>query len=102
MSFFFFYILLLFDSSKFSLMVNVGLAEVAEEIRKFGGKCWTYYCDIADKEAVYQTAKAVQVEVGNVSKILIKLQKFHITNYYRIYQKCGNPEIIFVTISKRQ
>jgi len=55
--------------------------EVAEEIRKVGGKCWTYYCDVADKEAVYHVAKAVQVEVGNVSK-MIKLQEFRIKIYY--------------------
>ncbi|XP_077262528.1 estradiol 17-beta-dehydrogenase 11 [Temnothorax americanus] len=47
-----------------------GLAEVAEEIRKIGGKCWTYYCDIADKEKVYHTAKVVQIEVGNVSLLI--------------------------------
>ncbi|KAL6254266.1 hypothetical protein P5V15_014881 [Pogonomyrmex californicus] len=47
-----------------------GLADVAETIRKTGGKCWTYYCDIADKEEVYQTAKAVQIEIGNV-KLLV-------------------------------
>ncbi|XP_011864295.1 PREDICTED: estradiol 17-beta-dehydrogenase 11 isoform X2 [Vollenhovia emeryi] len=47
-----------------------GLAEVAEEIKKNNGKCWTYYCDIADKEAVYHTAKAVQIEVGNVSLLV--------------------------------
>ncbi|XP_018052313.1 PREDICTED: estradiol 17-beta-dehydrogenase 11-like [Atta colombica] len=47
-----------------------GLAEVAEQIKKAGGKCWTYYCDIGDKEAVYHTAKAVQIEIGNVSLLV--------------------------------
>lgn len=42
--------------------------EIAEEIRKAGGKCYTYCCDIADKEEVYRIAKIVQIEVGNVSK----------------------------------
>ncbi|KAG5310546.1 RDHE2 dehydrogenase, partial [Acromyrmex insinuator] len=47
-----------------------GLAEVAEQIKKAGGKCWTYCCDIGDKEAVYHTAKAVQIEIGNVSLLV--------------------------------
>lgn len=37
------------------------------EIRQNGGKCWGYYCDISDREAIYRTAKLVQVDVGNVS-----------------------------------
>ncbi|XP_019885503.1 estradiol 17-beta-dehydrogenase 11 [Camponotus floridanus] len=44
-----------------------GLIEIAEEIRKIGGKCYTYYCDIANKEEVYRIAKVVQIEVGHVS-----------------------------------
>ncbi|KYN28165.1 Epidermal retinol dehydrogenase 2 [Trachymyrmex cornetzi] len=47
-----------------------GLAEVAEQIKKAGGKCWTYCCDIGDKEAVYHTVKAVQIEIGNVSLLV--------------------------------
>ncbi|KAL0102778.1 hypothetical protein PUN28_018223 [Cardiocondyla obscurior] len=47
-----------------------GLAEVAEEIRNVGGKCSTYYCDIGDKQAVYHAAKAVQIDVGNVSLLV--------------------------------
>lgn len=54
-----------------------GLAKIAEEIREAGGKCYTYCCDITNKEEVYRTAKAVQIEVGNVSKKAnkLKLQK---------------------------
>ncbi|XP_072751948.1 estradiol 17-beta-dehydrogenase 11 [Anoplolepis gracilipes] len=47
-----------------------GLAEIAEEIKKAGGKCYTYYCDIANKEEVYRIAKAVQTEVGNVNMLV--------------------------------
>ncbi|XP_050448681.1 estradiol 17-beta-dehydrogenase 11-like isoform X1 [Cataglyphis hispanica] len=47
-----------------------GLMEVAEEIKKAGGKCYTYYCDIADKEEIYRIAKVVQIEVGNVSMLV--------------------------------
>ncbi|XP_014480780.1 PREDICTED: estradiol 17-beta-dehydrogenase 11 [Dinoponera quadriceps] len=47
-----------------------GLAEAAEEIRKTGGMCYTYCCDIADKEEVYRTAKATKIEVGNVSLLV--------------------------------
>ncbi|XP_029171629.1 short-chain dehydrogenase/reductase family 16C member 6-like, partial [Nylanderia fulva] len=45
-----------------------GLTEIAEEIRIAGGKCYTYYCDIADKKEVYRIAKVVQIEVGNVPR----------------------------------
>lgn len=47
-----------------------GLAEITEEIRKAGGKCYSYYCDITDKEEVYRTAKAVQIEVGSVNLLV--------------------------------
>ncbi|EZA47617.1 hypothetical protein DMN91_012216 [Ooceraea biroi] len=47
-----------------------GLAEIAEEIKRAGGKCCSYYCDITNKEEVYRTAKAVQIEVGNVSLLV--------------------------------
>jgi len=61
-------------------MINTGLAEVAEQIKKAGGKCWTYYCDIGDKEAVYHTAKAVQIEIGNVSKCCLNYGRDTIKN----------------------
>ncbi|XP_029667510.1 estradiol 17-beta-dehydrogenase 11-like isoform X2 [Formica exsecta] len=47
-----------------------GLTEVAEEIKKVGGKCYTYCCDIADKEEIYRIAKVIQIEVGNVSMLV--------------------------------
>ncbi|XP_032678879.1 estradiol 17-beta-dehydrogenase 11-like [Odontomachus brunneus] len=47
-----------------------GLVEVAEEIKKTGGTCHTYCCDIANKEEVYRTAKATKIEVGNVSLLV--------------------------------
>jgi len=53
---------------------NAGLADITEEIKAAGGKCYPYYCDITNKEEVYRVAKAVQIEVGNVSE---KLQKSH-------------------------
>lgn len=50
------------------MITIAGLATVAEEIRKNGGICHTYRCDIADKEEVYRAAKAVKIEIGNVSR----------------------------------
>ncbi|XP_020300720.1 short-chain dehydrogenase/reductase family 16C member 6-like isoform X2 [Pseudomyrmex gracilis] len=47
-----------------------GLAELAKEIKSIGGICYTYYCDISDKAEVYRTAKAVQIEVGNVTLLV--------------------------------
>jgi len=49
---------------------NAGLTDIAEEIKTAGGKCYPYYCDITNKEEVYRVAKAVQIEVGNVSEKL--------------------------------
>jgi hypothetical protein len=49
---------------------NVGLVDVAEEIKAAGGKCYPYYCDITNKEEVYRVAKTVQIEVGNVREKL--------------------------------
>lgn len=45
-----------------------GMEEVVRKIREDGGKCCSYYCDISSKDDVYRTAKAVQIEVGSVSK----------------------------------
>lgn len=47
-----------------------GLAKVTEEVKEAGGKCYTYCCDITNKEEVYRTAKAVQIEVGNVNLLV--------------------------------
>lgn len=45
-----------------------GLENTVQEIRRDGGKCWGYYCDITSREEVYRLAKTVQIEVGSVSE----------------------------------
>ncbi|KAJ8683195.1 hypothetical protein QAD02_018987 [Eretmocerus hayati] len=47
-----------------------GVDETAKMIREDGGKCWAYQCDVTDKEEVYKTAKAVKLEVGNVTILI--------------------------------
>lgn len=49
---------------------KIGIEETVIEIRQNGGKCWGYYCDISDREAIYRTAKLVQVDVGNVTILI--------------------------------
>ncbi|XP_014214233.1 estradiol 17-beta-dehydrogenase 11-like [Copidosoma floridanum] len=44
-----------------------GVEETAQVIKESGGKCWAYHCDVTDREVVYNTAKAVKLEVGNVT-----------------------------------
>lgn len=52
-----------------------GLMETAKSIKEAGGKCWLYKCDVTDREEVYQTAKAVKLEAGNV-KFFIFCRRF--------------------------
>lgn len=47
-----------------------GLAETAAEIKQVNGISHVYCCDITDKEEVYRTAKAVKIEIGNVSLLV--------------------------------
>ncbi|XP_076291544.1 estradiol 17-beta-dehydrogenase 11 [Lasioglossum baleicum] len=74
---------------------DTGMVDTVREIREAGGKCWSYHCDIADKEEVYRTAKTVQVEVGAVTllinnagyvwgKTLLNLPDREIERTYRI------------------
>ncbi|XP_043264540.1 estradiol 17-beta-dehydrogenase 11 [Colletes gigas] len=49
---------------------KTGMQNTVREIRRNGGKCWSYYCDIANREEVYKTAKTVQIEVGNVTLLI--------------------------------
>ncbi|XP_001606597.1 short-chain dehydrogenase/reductase family 16C member 6 [Nasonia vitripennis] len=46
---------------------KTGVEETARLIEEAGGKCWAYHCDITDREEVYKTAKAVKLDVGNVT-----------------------------------
>lgn len=46
------------------------MEDTVREIKENGGKCCSYYCDITNREEVYKTAKAVQIEVGDVSRPL--------------------------------
>ncbi|KAK2580916.1 hypothetical protein KPH14_005985 [Odynerus spinipes] len=46
------------------------LEDTVNEIRENGGKCWGYYCDISNREEVYRTAKAIKIEIGNVSLLI--------------------------------
>jgi all-trans-retinol dehydrogenase (NAD+) len=47
-------------------IVEDGLKKVASEIAEKGGKVYTYYCNVAKREMVYQVAEKVQKEVGKV------------------------------------
>ncbi|OXU32099.1 hypothetical protein TSAR_002940 [Trichomalopsis sarcophagae] len=46
---------------------KTGVEETARLIEEAGGKCWAYSCDITNREEVYKTAKAVKLDVGNVT-----------------------------------
>lgn len=46
------------------------LEDTVNEIRKNGGKCWGYHCDISDREEVYRLAKSIKIEIGNVSLLI--------------------------------
>lgn len=47
-----------------------GMEETVQKIREDGGKCWSYYCDITNREEVYRVAKTVQIEVGSVTLLI--------------------------------
>lgn len=49
---------------------KIGLESTVQEIRRNGGKCWGYYCDITNKEEIYRMAKTVQIEVGSVTLLI--------------------------------
>ncbi|XP_076766781.1 estradiol 17-beta-dehydrogenase 11 [Xylocopa sonorina] len=49
---------------------KVGLEDTVQEIRRDGGKCWGYYCDITNREEVYKMTKTVQIEVGSVTLLI--------------------------------
>lgn len=36
-------------------------------IQKDGGICWTYQCDVSDRDAIHEVAKKVRKDVGNVT-----------------------------------
>ncbi|XP_076243951.1 short-chain dehydrogenase/reductase family 16C member 6 [Calliopsis andreniformis] len=74
---------------------KLGMEETVRVIRKNGGKCWSYYCDIANKEEVYKVAKTMQIEVGSVTilvnnagyvcgKTLMELPDDEIERTYRV------------------
>jgi all-trans-retinol dehydrogenase (NAD+) len=46
------------------------LEEASTEIRKDGGKVYTYSVDVSDREAVYKTADIVRREVGDITILL--------------------------------
>lgn len=56
-------------------MQIAGVERTVEKIRDSGGKCTGYHCDIANRDEVYKSAKAVKVDVGNVSSSLILFDK---------------------------
>lgn len=66
-------------------MMFVGMEETVQKIREDGGKCWSYYCDITNREEVYRVAKTVQIEVGSVSVHCTSRQKLR--NYSEEYRK---------------
>ncbi|XP_012282893.1 short-chain dehydrogenase/reductase family 16C member 6 [Orussus abietinus] len=47
-----------------------GIKDTVKEIKQAGGKCFGYHCDITDKEEVYQAAKNVKIEVGNITLLI--------------------------------
>ncbi|RWS05385.1 epidermal retinol dehydrogenase 2-like protein, partial [Dinothrombium tinctorium] len=47
-----------------------GLRLTQKVINELHGKCWTYICDIRDRKKVYETAKLVKCEVGNVTILI--------------------------------
>ncbi|XP_058808381.1 short-chain dehydrogenase/reductase family 16C member 6-like [Phymastichus coffea] len=49
---------------------QTGVEETAKLIQEAGGKCWAYHCDVSDREKVYKTAKAVKLDVGNVTILI--------------------------------
>ncbi|XP_012150956.1 estradiol 17-beta-dehydrogenase 11 [Megachile rotundata] len=49
---------------------RTGLEDTVQEIRRSGGKCWSYYCDITNRNEVYRIAKTVQIEVGPVTLLI--------------------------------
>ncbi|XP_053998996.1 estradiol 17-beta-dehydrogenase 11 isoform X2 [Hylaeus anthracinus] len=49
---------------------KIGMEDTVREIRENGGKCWSYYCDITNREEVYKTAKTVEIEVGAVTLLI--------------------------------
>ncbi|XP_076167250.1 estradiol 17-beta-dehydrogenase 11 isoform X2 [Ptiloglossa arizonensis] len=49
---------------------RTGMEDTVREIKENGGKCCSYYCDITNREEVYKTAKAVQIEVGDVTILI--------------------------------
>nr|XP_012150954.1 PREDICTED: estradiol 17-beta-dehydrogenase 11-like isoform X1 [Megachile rotundata] len=56
-------------TSAFIIMI-AGLEDTVQEIRRSGGKCWSYYCDITNRNEVYRIAKTVQIEVGPVTLLI--------------------------------
>lgn len=49
---------------------KTGLEDTVQEIRRNGGKCSSYYCDITNREEIYKIAKTVQIEVGSVTLLV--------------------------------
>ncbi|KAJ8321292.1 hypothetical protein KUTeg_001150 [Tegillarca granosa] len=47
--------------------------ETAAIIRAMGGHCFTYTCDVSNREDVYKTAKLVKQEVGEITILIIML-----------------------------
>ncbi|XP_043673685.1 estradiol 17-beta-dehydrogenase 11 isoform X1 [Vespula pensylvanica] len=46
------------------------LEDTVNEIRRHGGKCWGYYCDISDREEIFKIAKSIKIEIGNISLLI--------------------------------
>ncbi|XP_034935940.1 short-chain dehydrogenase/reductase family 16C member 6 [Chelonus insularis] len=49
---------------------KLGIQEIVSEIQSTGGKCTGYVCDITNKDEVYNTAKTIKIEVGNVTIVV--------------------------------
>ncbi|XP_017881108.1 estradiol 17-beta-dehydrogenase 11 [Ceratina calcarata] len=49
---------------------KIGLEDTVREINQAGGKCWSYYCDITNREEIYRMVKTVQIEVGPVTLLI--------------------------------
>ena len=49
---------------------EAGMKKTAEDIKKIGGRCHTFVCDVSSREQVYEVAQRVKEEVGVVSILM--------------------------------
>jgi len=49
---------------------QAGMNKTAADIKKVGGRCHTYICDVSNRKAVYEVAQRVKEEVGVVSILM--------------------------------